>query len=122
MPLAFGSMLGGLITQIGTPPNLIVSGFRAEQGMGHFAMFDFAPVGLVTAEVGLFFVVTLGWLPVSVSFAAAVLAYLLRIISPGAVYQHVDWPVVVLLAALIPGWPRRWWPIWPAVTRWPRWW
>jgi hypothetical protein len=44
MPLAFGSILGGMTTLIGTPPNLIVSGFRAEaDGAGSFAMFDFTP-------------------------------------------------------------------------------
>ncbi len=61
MPLAFGSILGGLTTQIGTPPNLIVSGFRAEAGLGSFGMFDFTPVGLAVAAVGLLFLVTLGW-------------------------------------------------------------
>ncbi|WP_137126249.1 SLC13 family permease [Roseomonas sp. HF4] len=56
MPLAFGSILGGMTTLIGTPPNLIVSGFRAaERGEG-FAMFDFAPVGLAVAAAGLLFV------------------------------------------------------------------
>jgi hypothetical protein len=52
MPLAFGSILGGMTTLIGTPPNLIVSGFRAETGAGTFAMFDFTPVGLPVAAVG----------------------------------------------------------------------
>ncbi|MBX3497388.1 MAG: SLC13 family permease [Parvibaculum sp.] len=57
MPLAFGSILGGMTTLIGTPPNLIVSGFRAETGAGSFAMFDFAPVGLAVAAAGVIFVV-----------------------------------------------------------------
>ena len=57
MPLAFGSILGGMTTLIGTPPNLIVSGFRAEAGAGSFAMFDFAPVGLAVAAAGVIFVV-----------------------------------------------------------------
>ena len=52
MPLAFGSILGGMTTLIGTPPNLIVSGFRAENGGSGFAMFDFAPVGLAVAVAG----------------------------------------------------------------------
>lgn len=56
MPLAFGSILGGMTTLIGTPPNLIVAGFRAaEQGQG-FAMFDFTPVGLAVALAGLAFI------------------------------------------------------------------
>ncbi|MDO8909856.1 MAG: SLC13 family permease [Pseudohongiella sp.] len=61
MPLAFGSILGGMTTLIGTPPNLIVSGFRAEQGMGHFAMFDFAPVGISVTIIGVLFIGIIGW-------------------------------------------------------------
>ena len=56
MPLAFGSILGGVATLIGEPPNLIVSGFRvAERGEG-FARFDFAPVGVAVALAGLAFI------------------------------------------------------------------
>lgn len=61
MPLAFGSILGGMTTLIGTPPNLIVSGYRAEQGMGHFAMFDFAPVGVSVTVLGVLFIGLVGW-------------------------------------------------------------
>ena len=61
MPLAFGTILGGMTTLIGTPPNLIVSGFRAEAGLGHFAMFDFAPVGVAVALAGIAFVALAGW-------------------------------------------------------------
>ncbi|MHB1326678.1 MAG: SLC13 family permease [Gemmatimonadales bacterium] len=61
MPLAFGTILGGMTTLIGTPPNLIVSGFRAESGAGGFAMFDFAPVGLLVAVTGVAFVALIGW-------------------------------------------------------------
>lgn len=61
MPLAFGTILGGMTTLIGTPPNLIVSGFRAEAGFGHFAIFDFAPVGLAVAALGVVFVAVIGW-------------------------------------------------------------
>ena len=61
MPLAFGTILGGMTTLIGTPPNLIVSGFRAETGLGHYGMFDFAPVGVAVAVVGVLFVALLGW-------------------------------------------------------------
>ena len=61
MPLAFGTILGGMTTLIGTPPNLIVSGFRAEAGLGHFAIFDFAPVGGAVAVVGVIFVAAIGW-------------------------------------------------------------
>ena len=55
MPLAFGSILGGMTTLIGTPPNLIVSGFRAEASGTGFSMFDFAPVGVPVAVAGLIF-------------------------------------------------------------------
>jgi di/tricarboxylate transporter len=61
MPLAFGSILGGMTTLIGTPPNLIVSGFRADKGGGSFAMFDFTPVGAAVALCGLAFVILVGW-------------------------------------------------------------
>ncbi|WP_110643157.1 SLC13 family permease [Salinicola sp. CPA57] len=61
MPLAFGSLLGGLITLIGTPPNIIISAFRASQGEGAFRMFDFAPVGAGVAFAGLVFMVLVGW-------------------------------------------------------------
>ncbi|MBK1671954.1 SLC13 family permease [Ectothiorhodospira shaposhnikovii] len=61
MPLAFGTILGGMTTLIGTPPNLIVSGFRAETGLGSFAMFDFTPIGLAVALAGVLFVALIGW-------------------------------------------------------------
>lgn len=61
MPLAFGSILGGMTTLIGTPPNLIVSGIRAEMGAGNFSMFDFTPVGLAVAVTGVLFISLLGW-------------------------------------------------------------
>ena len=46
MPLSFGSILGGLITLIGTPPNIIIATFRADVTGEPFHLFDFAPVGL----------------------------------------------------------------------------
>ena len=61
MPLAFGTILGGMTTLVGTPPNLVVSGFRADTGLGHFGMFDFTPIGLAVAVVGVLFVVLIGW-------------------------------------------------------------
>lgn len=61
MPLAFGSILGGMTTLIGTPPNLIVSGYRATTGAGNFAMFDFAPVGAAVTLFGVLFVGLIGW-------------------------------------------------------------
>jgi di/tricarboxylate transporter len=62
MPLAFGSLLGGLITQIGTPPNIIISLYRVETAAGvPFRMFDFAPVGAGVALVGVIFIIYIGW-------------------------------------------------------------
>ncbi len=61
MPLAFGTILGGMTTLVGTPPNLIVSGFRQEAGLGQFAMFDFAPVGVAVAVLGVIFIAVIGW-------------------------------------------------------------
>ena len=55
MPLAFASLLGGLTTLIGTPPNIIISGFRAQASGQAFGMFDFLPVGLAVAVAGLVF-------------------------------------------------------------------
>lgn len=60
MPLAFGSILGGMTTLIGTPPNLIVAGFQEEITGKSFTMFDFTPVGLAVATAGLFLIVLLG--------------------------------------------------------------
>jgi di/tricarboxylate transporter len=60
MPLAFGTILGGMTTMIGTPPNMIVAGFRAETGSESFSMFDFTHVGLVVAFAGLAFILLLG--------------------------------------------------------------
>jgi di/tricarboxylate transporter len=61
MPLSFASILGGMITLIGTPPNIIIASFR-EQAMGEpFGMFDFSPVGAVTALAGVIFIVLVGW-------------------------------------------------------------
>lgn len=61
MPLAFGSMLGGFITLIGTPPNLIISAFRDEAVGAPFHMFDFTPVGLAVALAGVLFMSAIGW-------------------------------------------------------------
>ncbi|MFO1050971.1 MAG: SLC13 family permease [Planctomycetota bacterium] len=60
MPIAFGAILGGLITAIGTPGNLVVSRYRALAIGEPFGMFEFAEIGLPVALVGLTFMVTLG--------------------------------------------------------------
>ncbi len=61
MPLAFATILGGLITLIGTPPNIIIAAYR-ESALGEpFGMFDFAPVGLACAIIGIVFITVIGW-------------------------------------------------------------
>jgi len=60
MPLAYGSLLGGLMTKIGTPPNLIVSEMLRESGMQTFGLFDFSPVGIVVLLGGTAFMVLVG--------------------------------------------------------------
>ena len=55
MPMAFGSLLGGLMTLVGTSPNIIVSRMREDMVGQPFGMFDFTPVGLTVALAGLLF-------------------------------------------------------------------
>lgn len=55
MPMAFGSLLGGLITLVGTSPNIIVSRVREQMTGEPFGMFDYTPVGLSLALVGILF-------------------------------------------------------------------
>jgi len=52
MPMAFASLLGGIVTLVGTSPNVIVARVRAELTGEPFRMFDFAPVGIVVALAG----------------------------------------------------------------------
>ncbi len=61
MPLAFASLLGGTMTLIGTPPNLIISNYRATQGLPAYSMFDFLPVGGVAVIVGVLYIAFIGW-------------------------------------------------------------
>ncbi|MGH1418525.1 MAG: SLC13 family permease [Hyphomicrobiaceae bacterium] len=61
MPLSFATILGGLVTLIGTPPNIIISTFRERELNAPFQMFDFAPVGLVCALAGVIFIALIGW-------------------------------------------------------------
>ncbi len=62
MPLSFASILGGMVTMIGTPPNIIIAEFRGRLPDSEpFGMFDFTPVGMVCALVGVLFIATIGW-------------------------------------------------------------
>lgn len=81
MPLAFATILGGMITLIGTPPNIIIASYR-EQVLGEpFGMFDFAPVGLACAVVGIAFVAFFGWRLIPGSSSAK---------SPGSELLNLD--------------------------------
>ena len=60
MPLAYGSLLGGLSTQIGTPPNILVSDALRDAGLTSFTFFDFTPTGLVVMFSGIAFMTFIG--------------------------------------------------------------
>ena len=61
MPLSFASILGGLVTLIGTPPNILIASYRQEVTGESFTMFDFSPVGGVIALAGIVFMLLVGW-------------------------------------------------------------
>jgi len=61
MPLSFATILGGMVTLIGTPPNIIIAAIREESLGAPFKMFDFAPVGGIAAITGMAFVALVGW-------------------------------------------------------------
>ncbi|MEP3438163.1 MAG: SLC13 family permease [Hoeflea sp.] len=61
MPLSFGTILGGMITLIGTPPNIVIAQYRQDVLGAPYSMFDFAPVGITVAAVGIAYVAFIGW-------------------------------------------------------------
>ncbi|MEL7428847.1 MAG: SLC13 family permease [Pseudomonadota bacterium] len=61
MPLSFASLLGGLVTLIGTPTNIVISSYRQEFTGEAYSMFDFAPVGAMVAVAGLAYLALIGW-------------------------------------------------------------
>jgi len=61
MPLSFATILGGMVTLIGTPPNIVIAEFRNDALGAPYQMFDFAPVGLACAVLGILFIATIGW-------------------------------------------------------------
>lgn len=71
MPLSFGSILGGLVTLIGTPPNIIIASYREKVVGLPFTMFDYSPVGGVVAIAGIIFMACIGWRLVKVRKATA---------------------------------------------------
>jgi di/tricarboxylate transporter len=60
MPIAFGSMLGGTCTAIGTSTNIVMSAYLTRNGMAPFSFFEFAPIGLIIAGIGIFYMITFG--------------------------------------------------------------
>ncbi|MDH3285519.1 MAG: SLC13 family permease [Acidobacteriota bacterium] len=61
MPLSFASILGGMVTLIGTPPNIVIATYREDALGTPYGMFDFTPVGLAVAAVGVAYVALVGW-------------------------------------------------------------
>ena len=60
MPLAFGSILGGTTTMVGTPPNIVAATILSEQGLEPFGLFEFTPIGALLLAAGVLFMITLG--------------------------------------------------------------
>ncbi|MGH7540474.1 MAG: SLC13 family permease [Gemmatimonadota bacterium] len=60
MPLSFGTLLGGTLTEIGTAPNILINGALAGAGLPPFHMFDFSPVGGAALIVGILYMVAIG--------------------------------------------------------------
>jgi di/tricarboxylate transporter len=114
MPLAFGSLLGGLLTLIGTPSNIIIGTFRGRETGEAFRMFDFLPAGSIIALAGFVFIAAVGWRLVPVRRTSGsteaifeIEAYLTELIVPdgsplvgrrvGAIRQESDATLVGLV-------------------------
>lgn len=121
MPLSYATVLGGMVTLIGTPPNIIIAGIREDALGTPFAMFDYAPVGLAVAITGIAFLALVGWRLLSVrdaesTEARAGKAYVTELTVPknsphigrrvGDLYEQADEYDVTLLG-LIRGGRRR---------------
>jgi len=60
IPLSYGCLLGGTLTMIGTPPNILITLFMAERGYEPFTMFDFTPIGIIVLVAGIIYMVLIG--------------------------------------------------------------
>ncbi len=60
MPLAFGAILGGTTTLVGTPPNILAAQLLSDRGLEPFTLFDFTPVGAAIMALGVVYMLTLG--------------------------------------------------------------
>jgi len=61
MPLSFASILGGMVTMIGTAPNVVIAQYRGDALGTPYSMFDFTIVGSVVAITGIVFIALIGW-------------------------------------------------------------
>jgi len=103
MPLSFATILGGMATLIGTPPNIIIASIREDALGAPFAMFDFAPVGALTALAGLAFVALIGWRLIpqredSVLRAADIAGYIAELTVPDG-SEHIGKRLIELQEA-----------------------
>lgn len=80
IPLAFASLLGGKMTLIGTPANILATGILAERGLATFSFFEFTPIGLIVLATGTLYMVLIGrhLLPVREGARGKEAAYRLR--------------------------------------------
>jgi len=60
IPLSFSSLLGGGITLIGTPANILATNIVTERGLPTFGFFDFAPVGIAVFAAGILYMMFVG--------------------------------------------------------------
>lgn len=60
MPMAFASLIGGMLTLIGTPPNLVVSTQLTREGLDSFGFFDFTPIGILVLAVAIGYLLVVG--------------------------------------------------------------
>jgi di/tricarboxylate transporter len=60
IPLSFASLMGGNMTQIGTPPNILASSILTERGLPSFSFFDFTPMGMIVFTTGILYMVFIG--------------------------------------------------------------
>ncbi len=60
MPLSFGAILGGTMTLVGTPPNILAGDLLRDRGLAPFSLFDFAPIGLILLACGILYMITVG--------------------------------------------------------------
>ncbi|MCV2865213.1 SLC13 family permease [Defluviimonas sp. WL0075] len=121
MPLSFATILGGMVTLIGTPPNIIVAAIRQDALGASFSMFDFSPVGSVVALAGLVFVALIGWrmIPAREERAAPaeLSAFVAELVIPddariagkplGALQEEADRAGAILVAVIRDGRARR---------------